>query len=1071
MPSICRSRSLAVIVGALFGAAASPAQETPAQPEAPTAIRYLERTVADRVEADGTFSRRERYRVQILTAGGLAQYSQVGVPFLEANQEAEVTTLKVTKPDGRELDLLASAPTDIAPVFPTDLPIYSDLRILRAAVPSLAVGDQLLFESTVRSTPIAPGQVWLEMEFAEPKSVDSQAYELDAPLDTRLTVSVRAALGAQFEEERNDGRWIRRWRISAGDHPTTRKDSGPAPVGETPDIQITTFSTWDEFGRWWSSLAPPTVDEQVRAKALELTRMHTEPKEQFRALHRYVAQEIRYLALPLGIGRFRAREPSVIMSTGLGDCKDKFRLLASLAESLGIAVDPVLIFASGKRTFVEEAPSPLQFDHVIARARLGSEDVWLDPTAEMVPMGSLPWTSRGRPGVALVRSGKKVKKGADGGIAVALLTTPAELPQPPSVHVEINGSIDAAGVLRAKVRWTVSGDDELYRLVYKYADDKIRRAALENLRREWNAESKVGSLTTSDPNDVDQPFWLEYEVERTKSPSIWRKTWEFWMPAPFTAIDTPPVATDEASGAPGPDRLEFRNTALQQVSARIEFPEGVRVSPPVPMSSKKEFAEFRSSYRVEDRELVVERELTFKAKAIERSAFDELRAFRRVIASDYEQDFDVAAAPALAPAERTAAELASDCWEASDAKRDEEAERLCRQAIALDPLQENVWNSLGVALEHQGRVDEAKAAYEKQIEVDPRHSYAYANLGLLTGAAGDLKAAEELFRRQVEVAPFSAFGYSKLGELLASGDRLDEAESLFRRAAKLEPEDVGVLEDLLHLEALRGRFEAVAEIVDEHPTLARDPIRLSSIFAGLTRQDPGDWSALRAWLQRLVADAEQVLGQVENLPPTRAQIASVATLAAAWEGLARSALAEGDTEEALALLDAAIGLAHSTSAIARRSTVLRARGDASAADLELAIAAELARPYAEDLERRLARAVPAREARQRLAAKAQEESWSFRSIRRKVSGAAGNQGEIWLLFGAEGRLRRATPVEASETGALAKALESAPLVLRLPVSNHALIPVKALAYCGEDGECTLTLEPPWQTWMSMKAET
>ncbi len=156
------------------------------------------------------------------------------------------------------------------------------------------------------------------------------------------------------------------------------------------------------------------------------------------------------------------------------------------------------------------------------------------------------------------------------------------------------------------------------------------------------------------------------------------------------------------------------------------------------MSSQREFAEFRADYRFEGRTLVLERELSFKVDAVPRSRFEELRELRKLIASDYGQEFAIAAAPALAPAEHTAAELRAECWDALEKKQEEEAERLCRAAIALDPTEENVCNSLGLALERQQRIGEAKAAYEKQIEVDPRHAYAYANLGLLAWAAGDL---------------------------------------------------------------------------------------------------------------------------------------------------------------------------------------------------------------------------------------------------------------------------------------------------------------------------------------------
>ena len=253
----------------------------------------------------------------------------------------------------------------------------------------------------------------------------------------------------------------------------------------------------------------------------------------------------------------------------------------------------------------------------------------------------------------------------------------------------------------------------------------------------------------------------------------------------------------------------------------------------------------------------------------------------------------------------------------------------------------------------------------------------------------------------------------------------------------------------------------------ERPTLARDVDRMAPIFNSLAAQDPGNWRSLRSWLEGIVADAEKVLAEAGSLPPTRAQIAAVARLAAAWEGLAAAAREEGRPAEALALANAAIEVGHNPSAVAERAAVRRVLGETTAANLDLAIAAELARPYGETFERRLAKSVPLASDRDALARRAQEESWKFRSIARKSARAAGDQGEIWLLFASDGGLRRAEPVADSKTRALAADLERTPLRLPLPAGNRASVPTKALAYCGQDGECTLTLEPPGQTWMSM----
>ncbi|MGH7857225.1 MAG: hypothetical protein ACREQY_07805, partial [Candidatus Binatia bacterium] len=74
------------------------------------------------------------------------------------------------------------------------------------------------------------------------------------------------------------------------------------------------------------------------------------------------------------------------------------------------------------------------------------------------------------------------------------------------------------------------------------------------------------------------------------------------------------------------------------------------------------------------------------------------------------------------------------------------------------------------------------------------------------------------------------------------------------------------------------------------------------------------------------------------------------------------------------------------------------------------------------------------------------------------------QGEIWLVFGSDGRSTRATAVGATGPKVLAASLVQFPLTIPVPPGNRARLPLKLLGYCSASGECSLTLEPPGQTW-------
>jgi tetratricopeptide (TPR) repeat protein len=1062
------------------------AGEAPAaEPEAPTApaaaaakgheVAFESLELRDRIGTDGVLVRTQRTVARMLTAAGVAGYSQIGVPFLESNQKAELTALRITGPDGTAADVLGKAPVDVTPVLPPGLPIHSDLRMLRAAVPSLAVGDVLSWETRVRVEPLVDHQVWTEASFQDPEEVPSQLYELDVPEGSPLIVHVRSGFAGRFEEEKKDGRWIRRWRIGAAPESEGAAQAAAQPEkvapasddGRTePDVQVTSFASWQELGDWWASLAPPVVDAAVAAKAKELVAGARSPEAKLGAIERFVAQRIRYLALPIGLGRFQARTPDEILATGMGDCKDKVRLLASLAESVGIRVDPLLISATHRR-LVDDVPSPLQFDHVIARAEIGGRTVWMDPTSEMTPMGSLEKGLRGTRALALAAA-------RGGGTKVSIAGTPEDLPFESSQMTETKGSIDTHGIIRVTVRWTFHGDDELVRLASKYSDEKGRRRLAESLRGEWEDKAKIGDPTTGDPDDLATPFWIEFPVDWEMSAAIWKKAWTFWVPVPDFDLDQPPdPAADEPARGPSPDHVDLTGAVDQVRSVRIELPEGVSVSPPVPVTLERPFADYRSEYGFEGHTLTLRRELHLKVKSVPATEFGDLKAFAKVLDGDRTQEFAIAAAPQLAPVETdTADSLNHRCWEAMHAGHDEEAEKLCRKATELDPEHGYAWNNLGLALIHQRRYAEAEKALQRQLEINPNDEWAYANLGWVAWDRGDLPGAEKMMRKQIEVAPLNSAAHESLGELLSSRQKWQEAETMLLRALKLEPGQERAEKALINLYARSGQPAKARDLILEHPNEPDDLQQLVGVAGALLASGVGPWAPLSSWVERLEKGATSELVDFDRPQPTVDAVAAVSALGLAWDATGRIALEHHQPEEAARRLRAAVRLMLSSRAAERLSVALRALGRNDEADLELAVATMLNPSEGPSFEKELERQVPSGARRSALLERAREESWKLRALTRKLPAAAGTQGAVWLLFGADGRLMDAATVAADGPKALVASLKKDPPTISLPQDNRARIPLRAQAFCSASGECTMMLDPPYAVWydLSRRAE-
>src|SRR5437879_1471890 len=146
---------------------------------------------------------------------------------------------------------------------------------------------------------------------------------------------------------------------------------------DRPDIQLTTFESWEQIGRWYASLEKDRrmPSPEVRTKAQELTKGLNSDLEKTEALYDYVAKNFRYVSLSLGVGRYQPHAASEVLHDQYGDCKDKHTLLASLSESIGLHASAALI--NSAVALDPDFPSPSQFDHVITRVAVGSDAVWL----------------------------------------------------------------------------------------------------------------------------------------------------------------------------------------------------------------------------------------------------------------------------------------------------------------------------------------------------------------------------------------------------------------------------------------------------------------------------------------------------------------------------------------------------------------------------------------------------------------------------------------------------------------------------------------------------------------------
>lgn len=128
-------------------------------------------------------------------------------------------------------------------------------------------------------------------------------------------------------------------------------------------------------------------------------------------------------------------------------------------------------------------------------------------------------------------------------------------------------------------------------------------------------------------------------------------------------------------------------------------------------------------------------------------------------------------------------------WLHEELERYEEAERVYRLVIDIQPWFSPVWNNLAnLLMEKTNRFKEAEQAYRRAIEIDSKSSHPWNGLGnLLMDHLNRPQEAEHAYRRAIELNPKAAYPWNGLGNLLMEHlNRPKEAEQAFRHAIELD---------------------------------------------------------------------------------------------------------------------------------------------------------------------------------------------------------------------------------------------------------------------------------------------
>ena len=257
-----------------------------------------------RFEADGTGRKETKARIRVQSEAGVQQWGQLQEGYNSANERVEIPYVRVLKEDGSVIKAPEDAVQDLTAPIEREAPVYTDYRQKHITVPGLRPGEILEYDMvTVIHTPLAAGQFWADYDFDKSNISLDETVDVDVPVGRPLKVKCKPGMDPKITEE--NGRRIYHW---SGSHLERDDDSAQAkekdkkkkhrPDDDRPDIQLTTFASWEQVGRWYASLEKDrrVPSPEVRAKAQELTTGINGDLEKTEALYDFVAKNFRYVS-------------------------------------------------------------------------------------------------------------------------------------------------------------------------------------------------------------------------------------------------------------------------------------------------------------------------------------------------------------------------------------------------------------------------------------------------------------------------------------------------------------------------------------------------------------------------------------------------------------------------------------------------------------------------------------------------------------------------------------------------------------------------------------------------------
>lgn len=608
-------------------------QQLPHLPESTKAVVLLEDTTYT-VDAKGQAVEHVRRVVKILRPQG----RESAYPIVRYDKDSKILSMHAWSidPAGHEYAVKDNEIGDVS--LGEGFELYSDDRARVADPPGRDPGGIIAYEYERRERPYLAETDWF---FQGPLPVANQSFTLELPTGyTYTTTWAHHPKVDAIDLEHQRYRW------EMNNEPAIDLDRVPLSPSEEslagrmtvhysgPTLAYTEDGTWRGIGEWWSAISHDRLaaSPEIAAKAAELTAGKTDFYDKAQAIGNFVQQQIRYVAIEIGIGGEQPHYATDIFRGKYGDCKDKATLLSAMLSTVGI--HSALVMVDSQRGVVDpDAPStfgnhaiaaieiPKGYDspklHSVITAQTGKRYLIFDPTWDQTPFGQIEDNLQGSYGL--------LAEGHDSQI----FQIPVMSPELDTIHRSATLQLTAEGNLKGNVTVKRFGDlAEGGRQVFGHENttkqqEYVDRSIAHDLMAASVTGLKVENVAALD-KDLTTSFDLSADhFANSVGPLLMVRPRIFGTYAMPIDHKTRKVAIDLGATMQGTDSFD------------IQLPDGYTVDElPDPVKADVGFASYESSTKLEGHTLHYSRTFTLRQVSLPPDKYGDLQRFVGLIAAD-----------------------------------------------------------------------------------------------------------------------------------------------------------------------------------------------------------------------------------------------------------------------------------------------------------------------------------------------------------------------------------------------------------------------------------------------------